>query len=102
MKKPKLKKVSLLLSDDYHRLTFREVMAEITITQELDGPHITMPTHQADAFEKAIQEQRNKDGDGWVFGEPQLVQVLMAYQDGMSNAPSIYNVELVEQREQAA
>ncbi len=101
MKKPKKRKVSLMFSDSYHQITFIEVMAEITITQGLNGLVLSMPQYQAEALTKEIQERQSPDDliTLWEFEVPYLVQVLIAYQDGMSNAPSIYNVELIEQRE---
>jgi hypothetical protein len=97
MKKPKKRKVSLMFSDDYHQITFIEVMAEITITQGLDGLVLSMPQYQAEALTKEVQEKQSPAS--WDFEVPYLVQVLMAYQDGMSSLPSIYNVELVERRD---
>ena len=102
--KPKLRKVSLLFSDEYHTIKFVEVMTEITITQNSNGTFLSMPQHQAAMFEKQIQENQRKtptldprlDQHGL-----HLVQVLAAYKDGMSPLPSIYNVELTEQREGA-
>jgi hypothetical protein len=91
MKKPKKRKVSLMFSDDYHQITFIEVMADISITQELSGPALSMPMYLSEAFEKEIQERRSPDN--WEFGVPYLVQILAAYKD------SIYNVKLVEQRD---
>jgi hypothetical protein len=89
MKKPKKRKVSLMFSDDYHKITFIEVMADITIIQELSGPALLIPIYLAEAFEKEIQERQSPDN--WEFGVPYLVQILAAYKD------SIYNVKIVEQ-----
>jgi len=92
MKKPYLRKVSLMLGDDYHQVHLIERIAEIRINYDLDGTHLTTPEHKIQEMLPAIQDQYGDDEN-----KLHLVQVLMAYQPSMSNLPSVYDVELVEE-----